>query len=239
MVTGASSGFGAEIVRVLRAEGWDVLAGARRVERLEALSEETGCRFARLDVTDPYSVTDFAAGCDTVHLLVNNAGGAFGFETIAEADDTRWRDMYETNVLGTVRMTKAFLPALRASGDGLIINIGSIAGIETYPRGGGYTAAKHALRAVSETLRLELHGEPIRITEIAPGAAETEFSLVRFDGDAEKAAAVYQGMQPLTAQDIAACVQWIASLPSHVNIDHLVVKPRAQARATMVHRERA
>lgn len=238
MVTGASSGFGAEIVRVLRAEGWDVLAGARRVERLEALSEETDCRFARLDVTDPASVTDFATGCDSVHLLVNNAGGAFGFETIAEADDTHWRDMYETNVLGTVRMTKAFLPALRASGDGLIINIGSIAGIETYPRGGGYTAAKHALRAVSETLRLELHGEPIRITEIAPGAAETEFSLVRFDGDAEKAAAVYQGMQPLTAQDIAACVQWIASLPSHVNIDHLVVKPRAQARATMVHRER-
>jgi NADP-dependent 3-hydroxy acid dehydrogenase YdfG len=237
VVTGASSGFGAEIVRVLRNEGWDVLAGARRESRLETLAEETGCRSAPLDVTDAASVEAFAAHADRVDLLVNNAGGAFGFETIAEADEQHWRDMYETNVLGTVRTTKALLPALRNSGDGLIVNIGSIAGIETYPRGGGYTAAKHALRAVTETLRLELLGEPIRVTEIGPGAAETEFSLVRFDGDAEKAAAVYRGMQPLTASDIAECVRWIANMPSHVNIDHLVVKPRAQARATLVHRD--
>lgn len=237
VITGASSGFGAATVRVLRAEGWRVIAGARRADRLADLAAETGCESRPLDVTDQASVDAFREGLDAVHLLVNNAGGARGLDPIASSDDDAWRWMFEVNVLGLARVTRAFLQPLEMSGDGIIINIGSIAGIETYAGGAGYTAAKHAVRAITETLRLELLGRPIRVTEIAPGSAETEFSLVRFDGDTTKAGAVYRGMTPLSADDIAECIRWVASLPSHVNIDHLVVKPRAQARATLVHRE--
>jgi NADP-dependent 3-hydroxy acid dehydrogenase YdfG len=170
---------------------------------------------------------------------VNNAGGALGADTISEADDERWKTMWETNVLGNLRMTRALLPALEASGDGHIVSVGSIAGFETYPGGGGYTAAKHAQRALTRTLRLELIGRPVRVTEVAPGLVETEFSKVRFDGDEERAKAVYEGMQPLLADDIAECITWAATRPSHVNIDELIVRPRDQAAATLVHRRTA
>ena len=144
--------------------------------------------------------------------------------------------LFRSNVLGTLRMTRALLPKLRASGDAHVINIGSIAGFETYAGGAGYTGAKHAERALTRTLRLELLGEPIRVTDIAPGLVETEFSLVRFAGDAERAKAVYRGMEPLTPEDVADCIVWAATRPSRVNIDELVVRPRDQATATMVHR---
>lgn len=236
VVTGASSGIGAATVRALRLDGWDVLAGARREERLETLAAETGCRWKPLDVTDPSSIAAFLADERNVGLLVNNAGGARRLDRIEDLDRDAWRWMYETNVLGLAEMTRAALPALRASGDALIVNVGSIAGYEAYPGGAGYTAAKHAVRVITETLRLELLGEPIRISEIDPGAVVTEFSLVRFDGDETRAAKVYEGMTPLTAEDIAETIRWIASLPSHVNIDTLIVKPRDQARAGLVHR---
>jgi NADP-dependent 3-hydroxy acid dehydrogenase YdfG len=236
VVTGASSGIGEATVRLLAGQGFDVLAGARRIERLQALADETGARWMRLDVTDPSSVASFCEEIDSVNVLVNNAGGAKGLAPLARADDADWTWMYEANVLGLMRVTRALLPALEASGDGHIVNVGSIAGIETYEGGAGYTAAKHAVRAITETLRLELVGRPIRVSEIAPGLVETEFSLVRFGGDEERARAVYQGMTPLTAEDVAECIAWTVSRPSHVNIDVMVVKPRDQARAAIVHR---
>ena len=169
-------------------------------------------------------------------MLVNNAGGALGLEAVAESDEERWRWMYEANVLGTMRMTSALLPALIASGDGLIVGVTSIAAFEAYRGGAGYMAAKHGQRAMLRSLRLELLGEPVRITEVAPGMVETEFSLVRFDGDEEAAGRVYEGIEPLEAEDVAECIRWVASLPSHVNVDEIVVRPRAQATATEVHR---
>jgi NADP-dependent 3-hydroxy acid dehydrogenase YdfG len=223
-------------VRALQSAGWDVLAAARRSDRLKALADQTGCRWTQLDVTDESSIAQLAKESGPLDLLVNNAGGAKGLDRIEAADPAAWRWMFETNVLGLTLVTKALLPALRQSKDALIVNVGSIAGIEAYPGGAGYTSAKHAVRVITETLRLELLGEPIRISEVAPGAVETEFSLVRFDGDADRAAKVYEGLTPLTAQDVAETIRWIASLPSHVNIDSLVVKPRDQARATLVHR---
>lgn len=236
-MTGASSGIGAATVRALRRDGWDVLAGARRVDRLEQLADETGCRAHPLDVTDPASIASFLDGVERIDLLVNNAGGARRLDRIEALNAEAWRWMFETNVLGLAEMTRAALPALRASGDAIIVNVGSIAGVEAYAGGAGYTASKHAVRVITETLRLELLGEPIRVSEVAPGAVETEFSLVRFDGDAERAANVYEGMTPLSADDVADTIRWIASLPSHVNIDTLIVKPRDQARAGLVHRK--
>jgi NADP-dependent 3-hydroxy acid dehydrogenase YdfG len=236
VVTGASSGIGEATARRLIAEGYDVLIGARRTDRLEKTAEEIGARWKQLDVTDPASVTAFANGIGSLNLLVNNAGGAKGFAPLEEIPDDDWDWMYQTNVIGLARVTRAFLPALEQSGDGHIVNVGSIAGIETYEGGAGYTAAKHAVAAVTETLRLELLGKPIRVTEVQPGLVETEFSLVRFDGDAARASKVYEGMTPLTADDVADCIAWAATRPSHVNIDSIVVKPRDQARATKVHR---
>jgi NADP-dependent 3-hydroxy acid dehydrogenase YdfG len=236
VVTGASSGFGAATVRALVDHGFEVKAGARRADRLQALARETGCDWARLDVTDPASVTSFAAGIERLDLLVNNAGNAFGAELIADADESHWRAMFELNVMGVLRTTRVLLPALRASGDATIVNLGSVAGFETYPGGAGYTASKHALRALTRTLRLELLGEPIRITEIAPGMAETEFALVRYGGDQDRATKLYAGMTPLAAEDIAQAILWVATRPSHVNIDELVIRPRDQASATLVHR---
>ena len=243
IVTGGSAGIGADTVRRLARDGWRVITGARRQERLDALAAESpGQVFGlTLDVTDEASVAEFARQAldqspDGVHLLVNNAGGALGVEKIEEAVVDKWQQMYEKNVLGTLRMTMALLPALEASGDGHVINVGSIAGFETYPGGAGYTAAKHALRAMTQTLRKELLGRPIRVTEIAPGLVETEFSLVRFDGDEDKAKNVYTGMQPLLGEDIADAIAWAASRPSHVNIDEMVIRPRDQAAATMIHR---
>lgn len=236
VVTGASSGIGAATTRALAADGWEVVAGARRADRIEALAGETGGRGFRLDVTDPDSVDAFVAQVPECRLLVNNAGGALGWATVAEADDDEWRTMYETNVLGTVRMVRRLLPALEASGDGHVVTIGSIAGHEPYPFGAGYNAAKFAVRAVSGVLRQELLGRPVRVSEIDPGMVETEFSLVRFGGDAERAAKVYEGVTPLQAEDVAECVRWVASRPSHVNVDQLIVLARDQAGARQVHR---
>src|SRR5579864_7750170 len=242
VVTGASSGIGAASARALAAAGFQVVMGARRLERLHDLAREingpaTGRASAlRLDVADAASIAAFAAEVPRVHLLVNNAGGALGLEPIAEANDDEWRTMWEVNVLGLMRMTRAMLPALLASGDGHVINIGSIAGFETYAAGAGYTSAKHAVRAISRTLRLELLGKPVRVTEVDPGLVETEFSQVRFHGDQERASAVYRGLRPLSGEDVADCVVWAATRPSHVNIDEIVVRPRDQATAHHVHR---
>ena len=236
VVTGASSGIGEASARRLASEGFEVVIGARRVDRLERIAHDIGARAVPLDVTDDASVAAFAAQVPGCRVLVNNAGGALGLDPVAGADLDAWRWMYEANVLGTVRVTQALLPALQASGDGLVIVIGSIAGIEPYEGGAGYNAAKHAVRAVRTVLRYELIGEPVRVCEIDPGMVETEFSLVRFGGDAERAAEVYAGVTPLTADDIAECVAWVASLPAHVNIDQLVVQPRDQASARRVAR---
>lgn len=237
VITGASAGIGEATARRLAAEDFDVVLGARRTERLETLAAEIGARWAPLDVTDQASVDAFCASLETVHVLVNNAGGAKGLAPVAEADEDHWRWMYETNVLGLMRVTRALLPALERSGDGHIVNLGSIAGIEAYPGGAGYTSVKHGVRAISQSLRQELLGRPIRVTEVAPGLVETEFSLVRFEGDASRAAKVYADMKPLTADDIADCIAWAVTRPSHVNIDYMLVMPRAQAKATLVHRE--
>jgi NADP-dependent 3-hydroxy acid dehydrogenase YdfG len=238
VVTGASSGIGAATAAALARAGFEVTVGARRLDRLREVAAPLGARALPLDVTDAGSVEAFAAAVGSpVHLLVNNAGGALGLDPIAEADDERWRRMWETNVLGTLRVTRALLPALEAAGDGHVIDVGSTAGFETYRGGAGYTAAKHALAAFTRTLRLELLGRPVRVTDVAPGlVAETEFSRVRFGGDEARAAAVYRGMTPLTADDVADCIAWAATRPPHVNIDLLVVRPRDQATSTEVHR---
>jgi NADP-dependent 3-hydroxy acid dehydrogenase YdfG len=238
VVTGASSGIGAAAARHLAAAGFSVVLGARRVERLEevAASIDGGAATMALDVTDDASVDAFCAAIDGCRLLVNNAGGALGLDPVAEADLAKWQRMWETNVLGAVRMTKTLLPKLVGSGDGHVITIGSIAGIEAYPGGSGYNAVKFGIRAVMDVLRMELLGQPVRVSEIDPGMVETEFSVVRFDGDEERAAKVYEGVTPLTADDIAEIIPWVATRPSHVDVDQLVVRPRDQARATMVHR---
>ncbi len=238
VITGASAGIGAATAKALAREGFELILGARRVERLEALAGPLGARFQSLDVTDPASVRKFVARIDRVDLLVNNAGAAFGLDPIERAVEERWRAMFELNVMGVLRMTRSLLPALRASGDSQIVNVGSIAGFEVYPGGAGYTAAKHAVRALTKTLRLELLGEPIRVTEVSPGLADTEFSTVRFSGDRERARGVYRGMTPLTGEDVAECIAWAATRPSHVNIDEIVVRPRDQATSTAVHRDR-
>jgi len=236
LVTGASSGIGAAAVRSLAGAGFQVVATARRVERCEELAREVGGRAMRLDVTDPDSVTEVAQALPDVSVLINNAGGALGLEPVAEADEENWRRMYETNVLGVMRMTKALLPALERSGDGHIVVIGSVAGVEVYPGGAGYTAAKHAANAVTRTLRLELLGKAIRVSEIAPGMVETEFSLVRFEGDQEKADKVYEGTNPLSAEDVADAIAYVVTRPSHVDIDYISIKPTNQATARDVHR---
>ena len=239
VITGASSGFGAATAQALAREGFAVVLGARRVDRLAAVAAPLGARFAALDVTDEASVAAFCASLDRVDVLVNNAGNAFGSESLAASVDDKWRAMFELNVLGVLRMTRALLPKLVASGDGLIVNLGSIAGIETYPGGGGYTASKHAAHALTRTLRLELLGQPVRVTEILPGLAETEFALVRFAGDRQRAKKVYEGMTPLAAGDVAEAVRWVATRPAHVDIDEIVIRPRDQATAMLVHRRTA
>lgn len=239
VVTGASSGIGAATARALAAAGFHVWCAARREDRIEPLAQEIGGSAVTCDVTDPASVAALAEAVgEPLHVLVNNAGGAFGADPVATADPEQWRAMYDVNVLGTLQVTQALLPALRASGDGLIVNVGSTAGRVAYEGGGGYTAAKHGTKVLTETLRLELNGEPIRISEIAPGMVRTdEFALVRFDGDATKADAVYAGVpDPLVAEDVAEAIAWIATRPSHVNIDELVIRPRAQAAQHKVHR---
>ena len=229
-MTGASSGIGAATARRLAADGYTVVLAARREDRLAELAAETGGRAVRLDVTDPESVRALAAGLDELDVLVNNAGGAYGADPVETADPADWRRMYEVNVLGTLHVTQALLPLLTAGG-GTIVMITSTAASVNYEGGGGYTAAKHAEHALTETLRLELSGRPVRVIEIAPGMVRTdEFALVRFAGDAAAAAKVYEGVDhPLTADDVAACVALTVGLPPHVNVDQLVVRPLAQA----------
>ncbi len=239
VVTGASSGIGAATARALAATGYRVVCAARRADRVRQLAEEIDGVPVRCDVTEPEDVAALAevAG-SSLNLLVNNAGGALGLEPVAEADLEKWRTMYETNVLGTVAVTKALLPALLAAGDGIIVNVSSIAGHLAYEGGGGYTVAKHGTTVVTETLRLELVDQPVRITEIAPGMVHTaEFSLTRFGGDQERADRVYEGVPgPLRAEDVAEAIAWMATRPVHVNVDLLVIKPRAQAAPHKVQR---
>lgn len=237
VITGASSGIGAASARALAADGWNVVIGARRVERLEALAAEIGVTAMALDVTDDASVDAFCGAVDTCDLVLNNAGGAFGADSIAEANLDDWQRMYDVNVLGTLRVTKALLPKLIASGDGQVITIGSIAAREPYKGGGGYNAAKHAVAALTRVLRLELLGQPVRVSEIDPGMVETEFSVVRFGGDEDKAAKVYEGLTPMTADDIAEAVRWVASRPKHVNIDQILMLATAQTSAQVAHRK--
>jgi NADP-dependent 3-hydroxy acid dehydrogenase YdfG len=240
VVTGASSGIGAATARRLAAEGLEVVCAARRADRIEALAAEIGGRAVVCDVTSEESVRALAEAVGgRLDVLVNNAGGAFGLSPVAEADSEQWRRMYDVNVIGLMQVTRALLPALVASGAGVIVNVGSTAGRIAYEGGAGYTAAKHGTQVVTETLRLELFDQPVRVCEVAPGMVRTdEFALVRFDGDQERADAVYAGVaEPLTADDVADAISWVATRPAHVNIDELVIKPRAQAAQHKVHRE--
>ena len=240
VVTGASSGIGAATVRRLRAEGWDVVAVARRTYRLAALAQETGAEAFRADLTVADDVARLAAhvrATGGLTALVNNAGGALGLDRVEDGDLDGWRAMFELNVLGTLRTTQALLPILREHGGGDVLVVTSTAAHAPYEGGAGYVGAKHAERMLTTTLRLELVGEPIRVIEIAPGNVATdEFALVRFHGDAERAAKVYQGYQPLVAEDIADAITWALTRPEHVNIDLMIVRPRAQASNTSIAR---
>lgn len=236
VVTGASAGIGAATARALADRGFAVVLGARRLDRCERLAKEIGGRALPLDVTDQASVSAFAAEVPECHVLVNNAGGARGLDRVEDADEDNWRWMWEVNVFGTLAVTKAFLPKLRASGDGHVITVTSVAALETYDNGAGYTSAKHAQAVLHRTLRGEHLGDPVRFTEICPGMVETEFSTVRFDGDEERAAGVYKGLTPLIAEDVADVIAFAATRPAHVNIDQIVLKPTAQASATRAHR---
>ncbi len=246
VVTGASSGIGAATARRLATEGFHVVAAARRADRLTALVEEIGGGSAtavECDVTSDESVARLAATVTglgaPVTLLVNNAGGAKGLDPVAGGSVEDWQWMYDVNVLGTLRVTKALLPALEASGAGTIVTVGSTAAFTPYEGGGGYVAAKHGQTALVGTLRLELSGKPVRVIEIDPGMVRTdEFAVNRFGGDRAKADSVYAGVrEPLIADDIADCVAWTATRPQHVNVDRLVVRPIAQAAQHKVHRE--
>ena len=237
VVTGASSGIGAATARTLGALGFHVVAVARRTDRIEGLAAEIGGTAVATDITDAAAVTALAERLPRVDVLVNNAGGAKGLQTVAEADLDDWRWMWETNVIGTLRVIRALLPKLIESGNGLIVTVTSIAALEVYDGGAGYTAAKHAEGALHRTLRGELLGKPVRLTEIAPGAVETEFSLVRFGGDEQRAEKVYAGITPLTAQDVAEVIGFVASRPPHVNIDQIVIRPRDQASASRFNRQ--
>jgi NADP-dependent 3-hydroxy acid dehydrogenase YdfG len=239
VVTGASGGIGAATARVLASLGYETVLGARRLGLVESLASELSPpgRALPLDVTDSESVEEFCSRVPECRLLVNNAGGALGLEPVASADEEKWRIMYDTNVLGTLRMTKGLLPRLVESGDGLVVNVGSVAGLEPYPGGAGYNGVKAALSSLTDVLRMELLGQPVRVTEIDPGMVETDFSLVRFGGDAVRAAAVYAGLTPLTADDVAECIGFVASRPSHVDVDRLVLRPRDQARAHLLNRK--
>lgn len=236
VVTGASSGIGEATARTLAAQGFHVVAVARRADRIQRLADDIGGTAIVADITDGAAVEALAAGLSRVDVLINNAGGAKGLEPIAEANLENWRWMWETNVIGTLRVTRALLPKLVESGDGLIVTVTSVAALEVYDGGGGYTAAKHAQGALHRTLRGELLGKPVRLTEIAPGAVETEFSLVRFGGDEQRAGAVYDGITPLTAADVAEVIGFVASRPPHVNLDQIVLRPRDQASARRFNR---
>lgn len=236
VVTGASAGIGEATARTLAAQGFHVVCVARREDRIKALADEIGGTEIVADVMSDESVAALTASLQRVDVLVNNAGGARGLEPVADADLEHWRWMWEANVLGTLRVTRALLPKLIDSGDGLIVTVTSIAAFETYDGGAGYTSAKHAQGALHRTLRGELLGKPVRLTEIAPGMVKTDFSLRRFDGDEERAAKVYEGVTPLVADDVAEVIGFVASRPSHVNLDFIVIRPRDQASASRFNR---
>jgi NADP-dependent 3-hydroxy acid dehydrogenase YdfG len=239
VVTGASSGIGAATARRLAEAGHHVFCVARRTDRIEALAAEIGGTAVTCDVTDEQQVTALAEAVGpSLDLLLNNAGAAYGTDPVASSDADDWRRMYEVNVIGTLLVTRALLPALVASGAGTLVNLGSTAGRIAYEGGGGYTAAKHGVAVMTETLRLELNGQPVRVTEIAPGMVRTdEFSLKRFAGDQDRADAIYAGVsEPLVAEDVADAIVWVATRPHHVNIDLMVLKPLAQAAQHKVHR---
>jgi NADP-dependent 3-hydroxy acid dehydrogenase YdfG len=241
LVSGASAGIGEATARQLAGHGFTVIAAARRLDRLQALGEASGALTLELDVTEPGSISrlveEIGSRYGRLDILVNNAGLAAGQDPVAEGEDRDWMAMLDTNVLGLLRVTRACLPLLRKSANAHIVNLGSVAGFEVYVGGGAYAATKHAVRAISRTLRLELNGEPIRVSEVAPGMVETEFSLVRFKGNAERAATVYRGVKPLTGADVADCIVWVVTRPAHVNIDELVVRPIQQADMAHVHRK--
>ena len=228
VVTGASAGIGEATARTLAAQGFHVVCVARREEPITKLAAEIGGSAVVTDVTDERAVAALADGLDRVDVVVNNAGGARGLEPVADANVEHWRWMWESNVRGTLHVTRALLPKLIESGDGLIITVTSIAALEIYDGGSGYTAAKHAQGVLHRTLRSELIGKPVRLSEVAPGMVKTDFSLRRFDGDEERADAVYKGVTPLLAEDIAEVIGFVASRPSHVDLDLIVVRPRNQ-----------
>lgn len=229
VVTGASSGIGAATAKQFAAEGFRVVLGARREDKLEAVAEEIRAAGGeatvyKVDVTSDADVAALAKAEPRVDVLVNNAGGAWGMESVEGAVEEKWRWMYEVNVLGTLRVTRALLPALKTT-SGIVLTVGSIAGRQVYTGGAGYNAAKHAERALVEVLRQEVAADGVRVTEIDPGRVHTDFSLVRFDGDETKAAAVYDGVESLTADDIADIIVFAATRPNRVNIDFLQVTP--------------
>lgn len=239
VVTGASSGIGEATARLLAKHGWQVVAIARRRERLEVLSDEIGCEYWAADLSDQTQVEEMAARVlesGPVDALVNNAGGAIGVDRVADADPARWSTMFERNVLTALHCTQVFLPSMRERGGDLVF-LTSTAAHDTYPGGGGYVAAKHAERIIANTLRQELVGEPVRVIEIAPGMVRTEeFSLNRL-GSQEAADRVYEGVaQPLIAEDIAEAIVWTLERPRHVNIDSMIVRPVAQATNTLIAR---
>ncbi len=241
VVTGASSGIGAATAKLLAANGYHVIAAARRMDRLEALAASNPNIEARqLDVTDQESVDALAKYLTgkPLTVVVSNAGGSFDGASIMDSDIDSWSKTFDVNVLGSVRVIKALTPHLRASGRGIIVILTSTAGHITYETGGSYTAAKHAEKALVQTLRLELNGEPIRVTEIAPGMVKTdEFALNRFAGDTAKAAKIYEGVsEPLTAEDVAEAIRWSIMLPDHFNVDSMTIRPLAQAAQHKVHR---
>ena len=237
VVTGASAGIGEATARTLAAQGFHVVCVARREAPIKALADEIGGTAIVADVTVDEDVASLDSALDRVDVLVNNAGGARGLEPVMEADLDHWRWMWESNVLGTLRVTRALLPKLIDSGDGLIVTVTSIAAIETYDNGSGYTSAKHAQGALHRTLRGELLGKPVRLTEIAPGMVKTDFSLRRFEGDEDRAAKVYEGVTPLVAQDVAEVIGFVTSRPSHVDLDLIVIRPRDQASASRFNRQ--
>ena len=241
IVTGASSGIGAATVRALADSGLDVIACARRVDRLESIAKENSAITAHhLDITDQKSVDQLVLDCKNrkVSVLINCAGGAFDGSSVVDSDPEIWRKTYDLNVVGTVRMVKAFAPLMEKQGQGHIVIISSTAGHAAYENGGSYVAAKHGETALARTLRLEFNGLPIRVTEIAPGMVKTEeFAKVRFSGDSERAAKVYEGVKsPLTAEDVAEAIRWSVMLPEHFNVDSMVIRPVAQAAQHKVHR---
>ena len=226
VVTGGSAGIGEAACRALAADGWHVIVAARRVERCGGIADEIGGEALELDVTDEASV-DKLAKLPRVDLLVNNAGGAKELDLLRDANANDWQWMFDTNVMGTMRVTQALYPQLKAA-KGLVINIGSVAATDAYKGGSGYNAAKFGLRGLTRAFRRE-EAPDIRICEIDPGRVKTDFSLNRFHGDAERAAQVYEGKLNLTAEDIAEAIRWVASLPAHVNIDTMSIMPADQA----------